>query len=257
MTGGITFTVITVVYNGDKYIKECLESVSSQTLSSYEHLIIDGGSTDNTLGIVAQHTDPNLIVISEQDDGLYDAMNKGLRLAKGKYVAILNCDDIFIDENTLSRVADTFESNECADIVIGSIEYYRHPNFNDIVRSWRVRADTVDSFASGWHPPHPGFFAKKSCYDKAGEFDCSLAISADFDLMLRFIEVYDFSFVVVPFYTTKVADDGISASFRSRILGNTNILKSFRKYGLRVNPVIYLVRRLGPKFISALGRKFL
>lgn len=255
MVKSISITVITVVYNGDRYIKECLDSVTAQTFSNYEHLIIDGGSTDDTLDILSQHTNPNLIVISEPDGGLYDAMNKGLQLAKGKYIAILNCDDVFFDKNTLSRVVDTFESNEFADIVIGSIEYYRHPNFNDIVRRWQVRTDTVRSFASGWHPPHPGFFAKKSCYDRGGGFDCSLAISADFDLMLRFIEILGYPFVIIPSYTTKVADDGVSASFRARVLGNKNILRSFRKYGLRVNPLFYLVRRLGPKFINALRQK--
>jgi glycosyltransferase involved in cell wall biosynthesis len=256
MRNNISVTVITVVYNGDRYIKGCLDSVSAQTLSDYEHLIIDGGSTDDTLHIISQHADPNRVVLSEPDSGLYDAMNKGLKLARGKYVAILNCDDIFLDKNTLSRVVDTFESNEFADIVIGSIEYYRHPNFTDIVRRWQVCSDTIASFTSGWHPPHPGFFAKKVCYDRGGGFDCSLAISADFDLMLRFIEVLGYSFVVAPFYTTKVADDGISASWRSRVLGNINILRSFKKYGVRVNPLFYLVRRLGPKIIGAFRQKF-
>jgi len=250
----VIFSIITVVYNADKTIANCLQSVDQQSLKDIEHIVIDGGSTDQTLDILSKNSASHRTVISQSDNGIYDAMNKGLAMAKGTFVAILNADDVFQHSESLKIVQDTFVENS-ADIVIGSVEYFRFPQITQTVRRWRVLASEVRRFSTGWHPPHPGFFVRRKCYELGGDFDVNLRVSADFDLMLRFIDVLCFKVEVLESVTTRMAVDGMSGAWRNRIIGNVNVIRAFRKYNVRINPFIYLFRRLYPKMLGLLGLK--
>ncbi|RYG03115.1 MAG: glycosyltransferase, partial [Chitinophagaceae bacterium] len=178
-------SVITASFNSASTIADTLASVKMQTYLAVEHLVIDGGSTDNTLSIVGNF--PHVTkCISEKDNGIYDAMNKGIILAKGGVIGILNSDDVYADREVLSKVAAAFRDPEVF-AVYGDLQYVNSENPNKIVRYWRSGYFRPRKFYWGWMPPHPTFFVRSSVYEKAGLFDLTLRSAADYELMLRIL----------------------------------------------------------------------
>lgn len=244
------FSVITVCYNSEKYIERCISSVQKQTYNNIEHIIIDGGSTDNTTKIVKSVIGDNVTFISEPDNGIYDAMNKGLKYVTGDVVLFLNSDDFLINEEIINRVMSEFNNDNELEVLVAGIAYFDNSDINTVIRKWQLNPNLYIDFTDGWHPPHPGFFAKTKCYDEVGNFDIDLKVAADFDLMLRFIQVRRFKLKIISELSTMMFDGGFSSSFKNRIQGNLNVLKSFKKYDITINPLVYLFKRLKPKVIS-------
>ena len=180
-------SVITVTFNSEKTIEETINSVRSQNYKSIEHIIIDGASSDNTLKIIESYSESIAFTLSEPDDGIYHAFNKGLSKATGEIIAILNSDDVFFDAEVISLVAETFIQTR-SDLVYGDTIMVKEDNLESVVRHWKSSNFIPGSFRNGWHPPHPSFFVRKSVYEKFGYFDTSIDVSADFELMLRFME---------------------------------------------------------------------
>ncbi|HIJ80593.1 MAG TPA: glycosyltransferase [Desulfuromonadales bacterium] len=246
LNGAPTLSVITVCRNSQATIGETLHSVAGQTYKNVEHIIIDGLSTDATLEIIGNTVPHVQRILSEKDNGIYDAMNKGLALARGDIVGILNSDDRYVDNDVLGKVAQAFSALDI-DAVWGNIHFVSARDSGKIVRSWRSSPFTPGAFAEGWHPPHPSFFVKKSVYESCGYFDTRFKVSADFELMLRFLEKNRIKGYHLDEFLVNMRMGGASTgSIRNIITGNLNILRAFKKNGIPVTP-LYPFKRLVPK----------
>lgn len=249
-------SIITPTFNSEKTVADTLGSILSQTHANYEVIVVDGGSTDSTAAIVGefmQHFGDRLRWVSGQDKGLYDAMNKGIALATGDVVGVLNSDDFYASPRVLELVAAACGE---VDAVYGDLDFVDPENPSRVVREWRGSQFSDGAFAKGWHPAHPTFYARRGHFEKLGTFDISLQVSADFELMFRFLEKHRISSRYIPEVMVKMRVGGESTGSLKKIIeGNRNVLKAFRKNGYDVPP-FYLVKRLMPKFIEIVKRKF-
>jgi glycosyltransferase involved in cell wall biosynthesis len=204
-------SIITVVYNGDKYIEQTINSVLNRSYKNIEYIIIDGGSTDNTIEIIKRYEDKIDYWQSEKDDGIYFAMNKGISLAKGELIGILNADDYYLS-GTITKVVKTHKTNY-ADIYYGDIQY--------VSESGELLLPATPDISKMNEMPaifHPTCFVRKSVYDKAGMFDTKYKISADYDFLLRCLK-QNFSFHYIPEVFTCFRLGGMSTSCASNIEG--------------------------------------
>lgn len=234
-----TLSIITVCYNSEKTIEGCIQSVLSQSYSSIDYIIVDGGSTDNTISIINKYSD-RIRYISEKDKGIYDAMNKGINMAIGDVIGILNSDDELLDSNVCGTIMKTFE-NKNVDIVYGDLLMYKHFEDAKPARIWK--AGIQKSFLLGWHPPHPSTYIKKEAYNKFGLYKIEKKISADFDLMLRLFQVHKLkaAYVKIPF--VKMRMGGVSTKNVKGIFnGNKDIRDSFKENKLKYYWFYPLVR---------------
>lgn len=181
-------TIITVCYNAEQTIADCIRSVASQEYSDIEHLIIDGASTDGTLKRIRESGFDTSHLVSEPDKGIYDAMNKGLRKASGQVIGILNADDFYADPQVISDVVKTFQSEDCM-CTYGDLEYVSFHQPEKVIRKWHSGPYQRENFRWGWMPPHPSFFVKAELYERLGGFRLDLGTAADYELMLRFLYV--------------------------------------------------------------------
>jgi glycosyltransferase involved in cell wall biosynthesis len=177
-------SLITVTHNAENTIKRCIESVLAQSYSNVQYIVIDGASTDNTISIIDQYKQRISVFLSEPDNGIYDAMNKGIQFAKGDIVGILNADDVFADNDVLSNVATTFSLSN-ADVLYGNLEYINLKQ--SIIRNWRAGKYRHGLFNWGWMPPHPTFYCKRSLFERLGLYNLQYGTAADYELMLRFM----------------------------------------------------------------------
>ncbi len=212
-------SIITVTYNSALTLTDTLKSVQLQNYPNIEHIIVDGNSNDETLKIVQSF--PHVSKwISEKDSGLYDAMNKGVQLATGDIIGILNSDDLYAHNNVLAKVAEKFMNNN-VDAVYGDLYYVNATNINKVIRVWKSGKFRKSNFILGWMPPHPTFFVKKEVYNKAGYFNLSLKRSADYELMLRFLLKHQINVDYLQEVLIKMRAGGISnGSWSSRLKAN-------------------------------------
>lgn len=239
-------SIITVSYNSAATIKDTIESIESQDYSNIEYIIVDGGSKDGTLDIIEEYSNVITKSVSEPDKGIYDAMNKGIQMASGEVIAILNSDDFYLRNNTISQVMDCFLKTN-SDIVYSNINYVDQFDTSKVVRKWRCTKYIKGAFRKGWHPAHPGFFVKRDLYNIHGAFDLSLRIAADFDIMYRLMEVHGAKSSFLDETTVGMRTGGESNQSLSNILkGNKDVIKSFAKYGNPI-PFYYPIFRLLPK----------
>ena len=248
-------SIITATYNSSATLHDTIESVLSQSYSNWQHVIVDGGSMDNTLEIIKKY-EPRyhgkLKWISEIDKGLYDAMNKGIAIADGDIIGILNSDDFYADTNVLRTIANGIENK---DVVYGDLVFVNPENSDLIIRKWKGSQHVPGAFMRGWHPAHPTFYARKKLFEKSGSFDISFDVSADFELMLRFLEKEKATSNYIPKTFIKMRLGGESTgSIKKIILGNKNVLRAFKKNGYKV-PNFYLIRRLAPKALDMIKNK--
>ena len=181
-------SVITVSFNSAKTIRNTIESVLSQDYQHIEYIVIDGGSTDGAVDIVQEYGNRITKVISESDNGIYDAMNKGIRAATGDVIGFINSDDYYPVSDVLTNVMQVF-TEESYDICYGDLCYVDQNKTNEIVRYWKSSKYIAGSFRNGWCPPHPTFFVRRNIYEHYGMFDLDYKIAADFELMMRLLEV--------------------------------------------------------------------
>lgn len=225
-------SIVTPAFNSAATIRDTLESIAGQDYSNVEHIIVDGVSTDDTLKIATQYPHVGK-VLSEPDRGLYDAMNKGVRLANGDVVGILNSDDFYTHPQVLSRVAAQLAATG-TDALYADLEYVDVRDTNHVVRTWRAGQLRPDSFQKGWMPPHPTFFVRRHLYEQFGFFKPELRFSADYELMLRFILKNKISVCYLPEVTVRMRTGGASnANWLNRIRANREDRLAWRLNGLK------------------------
>lgn len=189
-------SIITVAYNSDLYIDDCIQSIINQTYKDIEYIVIDGGSTDNTLNIAKKYSEIE-ILISEKDEGMYHALNKGIELASGAIIGFLHSDDILYKKDAIEKIVLEFKTKNC-DAIYSDLAYVKQNNLEKIIRYWKSGKYSITKLKNGWMPPHPTLYVKKKCYDNYGKFDLSYKIAADYDLMLRFLNLYNINISYIP-----------------------------------------------------------
>jgi len=201
--------VITAVFNGAKTIQDCIKSVSGQIYPNIEHIIIDGGSTDGTLEVIKRYTEKRVNIVSEPDNGIYDALNKGIRQASGEVIGLLYSDDFYAHDRVIEKVADIFMKYNI-DSCYGDLQYVDKNNPDKVIRYWKSSQYRHGKFKYGWMPPHSTFFVKKEIYNKYGYFNTNFKITADYELMLRFLEKHKISTYYTPEVFIKMRIGGTS-----------------------------------------------
>lgn len=205
-------SVITVCLNSSETIRLTLKSVLDQNIDNYEHIVIDGGSHDGTLEIVNEYARDNLILVNEKDDGIYDAINKGIQLAKGDIIAILNSDDFYVDNNVLNDISSMFQSNPKSDCLLSEVIFYKEPNVNKVIRHYGVSLFRPNLLRIGLMPPHPGSFFRKDIYTKYGLYNKGYKICGDFDFFVRVLLKNKISFIKLKRVTVNMRSGGVSTS---------------------------------------------
>ena len=237
-------SVITVVYNAVDTIEDTLKSVIDQDYDDIEHIIIDGGSTDGTMDVVNRYREHLAVVVSEPDDGIYDAMNKGIDLATGEITGNLNADDWYANSSVLSHVASAFSENKEIDAVYGDIVYVTRDKPHNIVRYWESEPYQDGFFEKGWMPAHPSFFVKREIYSRYGKFDLDLKIQSDFELTMRFIAINRIKTRYLPGVMVKMRMGGVTNNRISNVIkGNLEAYAACKKNGLSVTP-LFMVRKV-------------
>ncbi len=225
-------SLITVCYNSAHTLERTIESVASQSYENIEYIIVDGGSSDSTVDIIKSHHHVISQWQSEPDKGIYDAMNKGIALAKGEVIGFLNADDVFANVDILTQVAKEFDDDKL-EAVFGDIEFVKNER---VVRKYSSRDFKPQNFADGWMPAHPSFYARKALYNRCGNFRIDFKIASDFDLLMRMLKVYPANYKYLPMTFVKMAPGGVSnQSFKSRILLNKEIMQSCKEHGIKTN----------------------
>jgi glycosyltransferase len=213
-------TIITVCYNSAATIVDTIQSVLTQDYDNVEYIIIDGKSTDETLTLINNHKNEKTRVICEADKGMYDAINKGLKLAKGEIIGLLNADDFYSTADVLSNVVASMQSNN-AQLLYADLLYVNATDTNKVVRNWISGQCTPNAFMWGWMPPHPTFFVRKNAYEQYGNFRLDMQSAADYELMLRLTHKHKLSINYLPNIIIKMRVGGMSnASIHNRIIAN-------------------------------------
>ena len=241
-------SIITVTYNCAKTVGNTIESVLSQDYPDIEYVVIDGGSTDGTLDVLNHYKDRIGIMVSEPDEGIYDAMNKGIRKATGEVVGLLNADDFFVSGHIISAVADAFKKEPDLDAVHGDLYYVDPVHTDRVIRYWKTKEYRPGAFARGWHPAHPTLYLKKDIFLKCGGFNTTFTLSADFELMLRLFECYHIrtrhlNLVMVKMRTGGATSKNLQVVFQ----GIVQCRRAFKINHLHY-PLLYPVMRIFPKF---------
>ena len=229
-------SVLTPCYNAAQTIAFTIESFLAQQHDDKEMIILDGRSTDDTSRIAETYTSANVRLFSAPDKGMYDALNKGLTLYTGDAVGVLNADDCYHDDAVLTRIADGLVP---AQIVHGHLDFVRDHLDKQIVRRWRAEPRPSNGFRSGWMPAHPTFYVRRHVADKVGPFDLSLITAADYDWMIRALELHGFSSAIVDHVMVDMAQGGRStAGPGAHLRHNLEALRARQKW-LGSGPVDY------------------
>lgn len=247
-------SVITVCYNSAKTIGDTLRSVREQTYKDIEHIIVDGGSTDSTLAVIATEGIHVAKLVSEKDKGIYDAMNKGISMASGEVIGFINADDFYASNSVLTDVAAALEKSG-ANSCYGDLCYVSQAEPTRVVRYWRSRDFVPGMFEAGWCPPHPTFFVRRSVYERLDGFDLSFKIAADFELMARYLEVARITSCYIPKVLVKMRLGGTTNRSLGNILKqNGEIRQALRKLGLKFSLSKFLLPKLMSRAIQFVRR---
>jgi len=221
----IKISIITVVYNNEAYIGEALDSLLSQSYLDVESIVIDGGSSDGTLSKIEPYRNRISKFLSESDRGMYDALNKGIRLATGDIVGILNSDDIFYDSNVLADVVRAFD-DYAIDCLYGNLVYVDRQTATKVTRKWTSKSFKVGLFEKSWTPAHPTFFCRRELFEKYGNYRLDFKIAADVELMYRFLDRNHVQSFYLPRMMVKMRNAGMS---NSGIQSTLTIIKEMKK----------------------------
>ena len=241
-------SIITAVYNNKTSIASCIDSVISQTYKNIEYIIIDGGSIDGTIDILSQYKNKIDILISEQDKGIYDALNKGVSCATGEVIGFLHSDDTFNNSEIIEKIAETFSSKN-VDGIYGNLLYVDGKNPQKIIRNWQSLQYTQKMLRQGWMPPHPTLFLKRKVYSDIGNFNLKYRIAADYDFMVRVLNSNKYNIEYHPIYITLMRVGGASNKSLKNI-----IKKSLEDYKVIRKNKIGGIGTLFQKNFSKLGQ---
>ena len=245
----LDFSIITVSYNSAETIKETISSVLGQVDVSFEYIIIDGASTDNTINIIESFNDPRIKILSEDDDGLYDAMNKGIALATGSIIAIINSDDVYISSDVLDKVKKEMTEKK-ADILSGHIYFFDH-DINIKKRSYKCTPYINNKqWHHGWQPPHPSTFVRKAVYDAIGAYNIQYKISADYDFLFRALYINKYKHIVLNEYLVAMRNGGESTrNIKAIIKGNKEVNQVWSDNGIK-KPKLLILNKLISKIVN-------
>ena len=182
----IKVTIITSIFNNKKFIGDAINSVNNQTYNNIEHIIVDGNSTDGSKEIIKNNMNKKIIFCCENDKGIYDALNKGIKMSSGDIIGVLHSDDIFTDSNVIMEVVNKFREYDY-DLLYGNLNYISNKKNKRIIRRWRSNNFSFSKIKYGWMPPHPATFIKKKLFNKFGLYENKFEISADYDLLTRIL----------------------------------------------------------------------
>lgn len=266
-------TIITVTYNSAKFLEQSLQSVISQHYSDIEHIIIDGGSTDGTLDIIKKYQPHIARWISEKDSGMYDAINKGMRMATGDIIGTLNSDDMLASRDVVTAIVNNFTRYN-AEAVYGDIVYVQQDNTQKVLRTWNGDEYSREKIKYGWMPAHPSFYIRKKIIERCGFYETHFYTAADYEFMIRYLYFHSVNACYLPKLIVRMRSGGMSnGSISRRLRANRrdylamkknkvpfamfiSILKPLRKIhqfkNIFTNSFAYLFKEtLAPDFINA------
>lgn len=235
-------SIITVSYNSIKTIEDTIKSVRSQRYPNIQYIIIDGNSTDGTRECIQKNITAADKFVSEKDNGIYDAMNKGILMAEGEIVGILNSDDIFYDDTVIEQVVQTFESDKELYCVYGNIIYFKGSK-NNVTRIWKTKPYHNNYFETGQVPPHPAVFVKRTAYEKIGLYQTGYKIAGDLEFMIRLLKIYKLKSKFVNAFFVKMRAGGVSTTgIKSYLISTREIKKAWNSNGLKYPINLYFIR---------------
>lgn len=249
------FSVITACFNSEATIRDTINSVLDQSYNDFEHIIIDGCSDDDTLMIIREMQHEKLIVVSEQDHGLYDAMNKGVYIATGDVICFLNSDDFYENSRVLESVKSRF--TDCTDIVYGNVLCVKKDDSSLVTRRIALKSFKAFFMKFGWMPPHPGTFVRRRVFDDCGNFNLAFEVAADYEFFIRAIYVRSSLLAHLDVDVVKMREGGVSNRGIHSYLQNTSeIERALKLNGISGNHLLLFIR-LPVKFVlEKLGYKF-
>lgn len=237
-------SIITIAYNSETTIETTIRSVIAQSYPNIEYIIIDGKSKDSTLSIIEKYTSQISRVVSEPDKGIYDAMNKGVRMASGDIIGILNSDDFYADSDVIKNVVSLFERTQC-DATYADLVYVDRLDEQKILRTWISGDYRHGAFLKGWMPPHPTFFVKADVYKRFGQYSTELRSSADYEFMLRVLHKQQIKVAYLNRVITKMRAGGQSnVTLKNRLRANKEDRMAWRMNGLRPQPWTLILKPL-------------
>lgn len=229
------FSIITAAYNAEATIADTLRSVADQAYDSVEHIVVDGGSRDGSMKLVKAHLRQGGRYVSEPDKGLYDAMNKGLSMATGDIVGMLNADDRFADRETLSEVARAFAASR-TDAILGDVAFFSPERPERLIRRYRSTRFTPRRLGWGWMPAHPGMYLTRAAYEAVGKYRTDYRIAADFEFVVRAFAKHHLSFAYLPRILVEMRTGGLSTNgIAANLLINREVLRACRENGIYSN----------------------
>ncbi|CAG1003474.1 glycosyltransferase [Methylophilaceae bacterium] len=235
-------TVVTVVFNGAATLEDTIRSVIEQTYGNVEHIIIDGGSIDGTLDVLRKYDDSIDYWLSEKDAGIYDAMNKGIALARGDYIGMLNSDDFFADSSALEKIAARLKEDD-VDAVFSCLDIVDPANLARVLRKYRISSFSTFMLRIGVMPPHPTFYCRRSCYEKAGPYRTDYRIAADFEMLVRLLFKHRITWAFIDETTVKMRSGGLSSSgIKSSWIVNREIIRACTENGLYTNMFVLALK---------------
>ncbi|MGQ1786645.1 MULTISPECIES: glycosyltransferase family 2 protein [unclassified Saccharicrinis] len=216
----MTVSIITATYNAGKTLESAITSVINQTYPHIEYIVVDGGSKDETIGLVDKYRPFIHRYVSEPDNGIYDALNKGISMATGDIIGFLHADDLLDDDSTIETMLNVLK-NKNTDAIYGDLEYVQVNDPTKVVRYWKSKPFKPSLLKAGWMPPHPTLFLKKQVYDEIGLFNLNYKIAADYDFILRLFSNPNYSATYVPMVITRMRVGGASNKNIKNILLKT------------------------------------
>ncbi|HOS47862.1 MAG TPA: glycosyltransferase family 2 protein [Bacteroidia bacterium] len=253
-------SIITITYNSSATVEDTLRTVVSQDYPDLEYIIIDGKSKDKTLEIVEKYKHGIAKVVSEKDKGLYDALNKGIKQATGDIIGMLHSDDLYANDQVISKVVKKFEEDPTIEGVYADLVFVNRNDVNKVMRTWNSGEYEEDAFVRGWMPPHPTFFVKKECYEKFGGFNTELKLSADYELMLRLIHKNKIKLAYLNEVIVKMRMGGVSnVSFFVKLKANIEDKMAWKLNGMKPGVLTMLMkplRKIGQYFKRAYHAMF-
>ena len=248
-------SIVTACYNSAATIRDTLRTIQMQTHQDIEHIIIDGGSTDGTLEILEQNKQHLAYFVSEPDQGLYHAMNKGISKATGDVIGLLNSDDLFAHPSALTHVAEAL-ADESVDACYGDLVYVHHNNINQVARYWKSSEYASHLFAKGWVPAHPTFYVKKRVHDQHGMlFNLDYKLAADFDVLLRLLFAHGIKTTYIPEVMVKMRLGGATnKSLKNIVNQNKEIMRILKRHEYPYSPTTLICNKLANRVQQYLNK---
>lgn len=239
----IKVTIITTVFNGEKYLESCILSVLSQDYQNIEYVVIDGGSTDGSVDIVKKYLDRISLFVSEPDLGMYDGLNKGIERATGEVIGVLHADDLFASNNVVSKLVTGF-NDERVNGVYGDLDYVE-PQTLSVIRKWRSHPFSTSDLLKGWMPAHPTLFLRKQVFDRYGVYKLEFGSAADYELMVRFLYLHHIHAIYLPILMVRMRTGGQSnATLTHRLHGLKMDVMAARSNGLPHPLITVILKKL-------------